>query len=444
MSPHGYYVYGREKGAVYSLFPPGVSFFLYPFVKAFGRGAAFFIMPLLNLALLSLFFVLGTKAVDAVFGLCFSAFTFFNFHVFENSAVIMSDLPSMGLLAAAAYLLWRNGRNPRRFLTAFAGACFGLSLVFRYSNLVGLLPLAWIAWVGWRGRRRLAVLWREIAAFSAAAAALGVLPLAVYTYRLFGTPFRLVYEPISQSRFQAANLGLGLSYYLQSLWRTFGPVPLAIAVFGLAALLLQPKRRSVAAACLLAFFAFFGFHVFHSIQNERYLLPAYPFLGLLFAFGVRETARLTRRSFAATLLVVALCGSIPFARSRPTFRQAENQAEQWAASLAGKIEPGGVVFCDELSGSLRIYQGIPGYRFVPTDGATLLQAADILTSRGRPVYLYVDNALAEEPFRLLLERTPSLARRLEPAAVVRGRVLFKYSPRKQARLTAAEGAGRAP
>ena len=213
-------------------------------MKAAGRPAAFFLMPGLNLILLLLLFYGGAKRISPAFGLCLAASTLFNVVVFENSVEIMSDIPSMALLAASAFILVRNIAKPGRWGLFLAGACFGFSLVVRYSNLMGALPLGYLLWLGFRGeRRRRAV--GDLTAFFGGAFLFGILPLALYTYRLFGTVFRLVYEPLTQSRMNWASFRIGVPYYLRSTAGAFGVPGGILILIGLGSALARPKLRPV-------------------------------------------------------------------------------------------------------------------------------------------------------------------------------------------------------
>jgi len=104
--------------------------------RRIGRTAAFWVLPLLNVALLVLVFLIAARAAGAVFGLVLAAVTFFNFHVFENSVIIMSDLPSMGLLLLAAFLVHRNGLSAKPIRSLLAGACFGPSRLLGFFRFL--------------------------------------------------------------------------------------------------------------------------------------------------------------------------------------------------------------------------------------------------------------------------------------------------------------------
>lgn len=425
-APLGYYLYDFDHGLVYNVFPPGLPLLLYPAVRLFGRAPVFHLLPALNVLLLVLLFLLGTRASGAGFGLVLAAVTFFNFPVFENSLLIMSDLPSLGLLGLSAFFVYRGLPSGRLWLLAAAGGAFGLAFLVRYSNLIAAVPLAALFW--WTGRQGRVRVAAPAGLFAAAAVLAGGLPLALYTHRLFGTVFRLVYEPISQSRVDPGNFVSGVAYYGTSLLRTFGPLTLLVALVGAAGGILRPGRRPAVLVCLLALAVFFGFFALHSIQNERYLLPVYPCLGLLAGWGAVDILNRLGRSFLASLLVLVLLGAAPLLRSRQGFRGGERLAEETAKALAAKVPAEAVVFCEEMSGSLRFYAGLSGYRFLPAEGPVLLETAAILAAKMRPVFFLLDGPAAEERFRRLRDEHPDFDAGLEDRGRVRGRPLFRYSP----------------
>jgi len=425
-APLGYYLFDFDQGLVYNVFPPGLPLFLLPVVRLLGRAPVFWLLPALNAAVLVFLFALGTRAAGAAFGLVLAAVTVFNYPAFENTVVVMSDHPSLALLGLSALLVERGFRSPRLWILFLAGGIFGAAVLVRYSNLVAAVPLA--ALFFWKGRENPGRFASALGAFSAAALLAGALPLALYTHRLFGTPFRLVYEPFSQSRMAWENLGPGAAYYGRSLFRTFGLLTLLAALVGAGSGFFRPRRRPAVVVCLVGLSAFFVFFAFHGIRNERYLLPAYPLLGGLAALGMKEILTRLDRSFLASALILAVLGSGPLLRSRDGFRAGERRAEVVSAALAAKLPAEAVVFCEEISGALRFYAGLTGYRFLPAEDAVLVETASILTAKGRPVYFYLDSPAAEARFLELSGRNEAFQTALRGRGRVRGRPLFEFSP----------------
>jgi nitrogen fixation-related uncharacterized protein len=488
LSPHGYYVYDLDGGLVYNVFPPGMSILLYPFVKLGGRSPAFFVLPFLILIMVGSFYYWGSKLAGPIFGLCLSAAAVFSGNVFENTIVIMSDVPSMALISLSAFLLYRNIKSPRRIRPFVAGALFGFSLMVRYSNLMGAVPLAFLFWAASRDkpsachspvayihgrvRRKYSPMvymamgeyggtgspdkagapppwtpgqnpgprppWRHerngkkiiggLSLFSAGAILFGILPLAVYTDRLFGTVFRLVYEPFNQSRMAWANIGPGISFYLKSMVQAFGIPGLALMAIGLGACVARRRIRAAGLFCALAFMSFFVFYVFHGIREERYLLPAYPFLAVFYAFGVVEIARKFDKSLLAKILIVMVCACYPLVHSAGSYPLGAVSQEVVSSDIQKKVEPRAVVFCDELSGPLRLYAGLPAYRFIWTDPRTLQETLAFFGLNKFAVYFFLDSSPARERFRALTDQDVIPKGRLDFVSNIRGWPLYRIRP----------------
>ncbi len=425
LSPHGHYVYDLNAGLIYNVFPPGTSMFLYPFVKWGGRGAAFFALPVLTLLLVLAFFLLGAKAVDPVFGLLVAILTFINVQVFTNSVFIMSDIPSLALIAASTYSLYLNFKKPRWVYPFAAGACFGFAFLVRYSNLAGALPLVYLFGLGFWKDRRWKELAKNVAAFGTAAFLFGLFPLGLYTHRLFGTFLRLVYEPTTQSLTGLAYLKEGVPFYLKNLSQTFGLPSLLLAVLGLVGCLARPRRRPVGIVCVLGLFSFFAFYAVQSIRQERYLMPGYPFLAVLFAFGVLEVRRFVRRSHVLAVFVVLACAAFLLLRSQSFFSEGTRNEEEIASALSRKVSARAVVFCDEMSGPVRMYAGLPGYRFLWTDPGTLEKTIRILWTMDYDVYFYLDTPTAEFNFPLMVGPDAEREKRVTRVGMIRGRPLVR-------------------
>jgi hypothetical protein len=434
-SPHGYYVFDLRQGLIYSVFPPGLSLLLLPVVKLGGFRASFYVLPLVNLICLLLLFYLASKYVHIVFGICASGLAFFNSQVFENSVALMSDVPSMVLLALSLFCLFKNMRKRHWALPLAAGIAFGFSLVIRYSNLMGGIPVLLMFLVHGKEMKDLKATGLDILRFSGGAVLFGLLPLAFYTHHLFGTFFRLVYEPKTQSQVLLSHFGPGTAFYLGATYRTCGLLGILGIGLGLVTCLVEPKRRPVGLLCGLGYLSFFIFYSFHGLRNERYLIPAVPFLALLYGFGALAVWDKLARTKVLRLLTVAVLAVYPLVFSLPHFRMGIVQEEPAALAVQKKAGPGAVILCDDMSGPLRLYAGFSALRFTWTDDATLREAVSILQAMNRPVYFYLDSESAQARYLDLISRRVLEPKNFREIALINGRPLYKYESGDAAALT---------
>lgn len=401
LSPHGHYVYDFNKGLIYNVFPPGMSFLLLPFVKLNGLSFSFYVLPLLNLAMVVLCFYLASKFVSIFFGLCLSSFTFFNIDVFGNAILIMSDLPSMLLLALTIFFIYLNFKTSRRSWLFVSGAFFGFSLMIRYTNFLGFIPVFSLFLFKFLRLRKAREIFKDLLCFVIPLFIFGIFPFAAYTYHLFGTFLRLVYEPLTQSQIRLANFLKGLSYYSKSLYRTFGPLGLGLVAIGLGDCIVQLKKRFLGLICLLTFLSFLLFYSLNSLQAERFLMPAFPYLALFYGFGVLAAAKIFNKVKFVQFIFVAILAAYPLAHSMPHYSTGPHHEEETSLSLKKRVEGQPAIFCDEMSGPIRLYAGLPTFRLTWTDGPTLHETLDILIHKNFDIYFFLDSESAKSYFLFL-------------------------------------------
>jgi len=426
LSPHGHYVRDFKAGVSYNVFPPGLMWLLLPFVAAGGTSWALLVLPVLTLAVALAFFLLALRHVSAWFAACAAAFMTCNPVVFENTVLLMSDVPSMALTAASAYLLFLNLGKPRPALPAAAGACFGVALALRYSNVAAIAPILVLFAVEWARRRDLVGLVRDVALFGAAATVLGLLPLALYTHAQFGTLLRWTYDPYTATRMNVAHFLPNLVFYARGMLRTFGFPVLAVVAVGIVASVAGKNRRLVAAAGLLTFAAFLLPYAFERLREHRYLMPLYPWLALFYGFGALAIGSLLRRVEFVRRLALAVLVVAPLLVGWHRLPGGTVLRDRTCRLLGQRVGQGAVVFCDDVSGPVRLYANLTGYRFVWTTFEVLAETCETLVRLGRPVYFFLDSDPAKEHFKLLREKGVLGADRIAFLGDVDGYPLWRY------------------
>jgi 4-amino-4-deoxy-L-arabinose transferase-like glycosyltransferase len=244
-----------------------------------------------------------------------------------------------------------------------------------------------------------------------------------------------VYEPKTQSQVLLSHFGPGTAFYLGATYRTCGLLGILGIGLGLVTCLVEPKRRPVGLLCGLGYLSFFIFYSFHGLRNERYLIPAVPFLALLYGFGALAVWDKLARTKVLRLLTVAVLAVYPLVFSLPHFRMGIVQEEPAALAVQKKAGPGAVILCDDMSGPLRLYAGFSALRFTWTDDATLREAVSILQAMNRPVYFYLDSESAQARYLDLISRRVLEPKNFREIALINGRPLYKYESGDAAALT---------
>lgn len=425
LSPHGHFVYNLPKGLIYNVFPPGMFLVLWPFVKIAGASSSFYVLPFLNLIFLILFFYFGTKYVDIYFGICLSAFVFFNRNVFENTVLIMSDLPSMIFVATSIFLFYLNIKSSKRFFIFLAGAIFGFSVMLRYPNLVAGFPFLYLFLVKFRKNPKAKEILKDLLCFGAASCLFGFLPLAIYTHRLFGTFTRIIYEPITSSKMSLANFLGGAFLQWKTLWKSYG-LGVAVILLGLGAVLKDGKKRPVGFLSLIHYFSFFVFYALQSIRHERYLMPSLPLLGVLYGFGVLTLIKRLDKVKFIKFLIVVLLAVYPLSRSIGKYDMGNFSEEKISLQLEKKVEKNAAVFSDLTTGPLRLYSGLSAFRHNWTPDFILRDTLSILASLHIPVYFFLDSPPADEYFQVLINRGYLEPKKIQLISRINGIPLYKY------------------
>jgi len=426
LSPHGHYVRDFEAGVSHNVFPPGLMWLLLPFVAAGGTSWTLLILPVLTLAVALAFFLLALRHVNAWFAACAAVFMVCNPVVFENTVLLMSDVPSMTLTAASAYLLFLNLGKPRPALPAAAGVCFGLALTVRYSNAAAIVPVLALFAMEWARRRDLKALVRDVALFGASATVLGVLPLALYAHAQFGTLLRWTYDPYTATKMSVAHFLPNLVFYARGMLRAFGVPVLAVVALGIVATVAGKGRRLVVAAGLLTVAAFLLPYAFERLREHRYLMPLYPWLGLFYGFGALTIASLFRKAGVVRRLALVVLIVAPLLAGWHRLPGGTVLRDRTCRLLGERVGQGAVVFCDDVSGPVRLYAGLTGYRFVWTTFEVLSETCETLVRLGRPVYFFLDSDPAKEHFKLLRDKGVLSADRIVFVGDIDGYPLWRY------------------
>lgn len=425
-SPHCHYVYNLNKGIIYNVFPPGLSLLLYPFLWIGGRSTVFYVIPCLNIIFLFISFYLASKFVNIFFGILFASFIFFNYQIFMNTIIIMSDVPSMIMVSSSLFLLYFGLIKNRKIFVVLAGIFFGFSILLRYSNLVSIVPLFCIFLLFFIKEKKFKKVIQSFIYFTASTFIFGIIPLLIYTYHLFGTVFRLVYEPITQSKMQLVNVPEGVLYYLKAIYENFGPLGVSLSLIGLIACLLSRKRKSIGIVCASGIVSFLIFYSFHSIHHSRYLIPIFPLLAAMAGFAVLTILEKLKTPKLLKLMLVLLLASYPLIRSIPSYHLGNIPEEKISFFLKKRVENNSVILCDSMSGPLRLYADISTLKFKWTKPSILMETISILIKEGFPVYFLLDSDNAKSHFDFLIKKEFLKLESLKTRQEINGIPFYKF------------------
>jgi hypothetical protein len=260
-------------------------------------------------------YLAGARLFNRAIGLLAAAIMAVAFLPVFYSHLALNDVPTLAPVALALYGAAGVMRRGRRRDYLLAGAAIGLAGATKYTGGIVLACLLVAAMqdasggsLGQSARRLLL------------AVAVGVLAFII------ANPYALLsFDEFSSGLSQQASLaagedpvklgshGNGVAYYLWTLTWGFGWVP-ALAALGGAALLAVRRRIGMALMLIPAPIVFMIFMGNQQRFFGRWLMPIFPILALLGAYGTYELARalgrrrIVRPPVLAALAVVVLLG----------------------------------------------------------------------------------------------------------------------------------------
>ena len=350
--------FGHDLNPHYFLNPPAYSYLLYiVFELWFGSAdavrsiyttdpTAVFVVArvvaaVLGTAAVWLTYLAGERFFNRAVGLVAGAILGFAFLPVFYSHLALNDVPTLAPVALALYGIAGVLRRGRARDYAVAGAGVGLAAATKYTGGITLLCLLAACFCDAAGE-----------SLPAAARRLGLaLALALVAF-VIANPYSLLdpssfFSGVNQQASVSAGQdpvklgtrpGSGITYYLWTFTWGLGWGP-AIAALGGAALLLARRRLATALVLLPAPVAFVIFMGGQQRFFGRWLLPVFPIVALLGAYGAVELVRWLVRArrvpapLAGTIAAVLLLGQSAVADvhndavlSRPDTR---NLARSW-------------------------------------------------------------------------------------------------------------------
>jgi hypothetical protein len=447
--PLGYHAVG-DRGTVVPMYPPGLPMVMAVFQRVAGRGAVFYVVPVLAGVAILATYVMGARLAGKAIGVSSAALlaTSPSF-LFQLTAAPMSDVAVTAWWAVALALLLFDSRAA----AALAGLAASLAILTR-PNLVPLALVAMVALLSAAARERSV---SSRALHRAVCFAIGVVPGCVAVGALYslwyGSPLLSGYGPAS-GLYMWENLGPNLLRYPAWVFASQSPVVLgAFAAPWLVGRLAHGRiargeARAVAVSWLCVVLTVLASYVFYEAFNAwwfvRFMLPAFPPLLVLTSVAIVAAASglpfWPRVLVPVALVAVVAWHGLDYARDHDAFRARSERKYAVAADyVARRLPQNAAVLAMQHSGSVRYYSGRATVRFDLIPPSQLDPTLSALTASGYRPYILLESWEVPEFQKRYAGHSPLAPLDWPPTALMRESQIRIYDPADQQAL-----AGRPP
>jgi hypothetical protein len=430
------YIPASERGFIVPTYPAGVPLLMALFQRVAGKGAVFYLVPLLGGLCVWMTSALGASAHARLTGVIAALLVATSPSFVTELMVPASDVAAAACWTTALVLTIRGG-SPAAL---GAGAAVSLAVLTR-PNLVPLAVVVGLFHV-WRVVRGRVGAARALALFTGAAVP-GCLGVAAINQYLYGSPLSSGYEPFNVL-YALTNAAPNLDRYPRWLMQTQTPfIALALAA-PLFSRSCSDEQRPVRlrrdhVVLLLSFatvvmlsYLFYRPYGREEWEYLRFLLPAYPPL-LVLAVAVTIEVAATTRARAAVRTVAALTVCVLLAawqagesvkRGALAARLVDRRYVDVGRFIDVVLPSNSVVFASLHAGSIRYYSGRQTVNYERLERRWLDEAVAELRRRGRHPFIALEEGempLFRERFSELNELGrldwPPMAERREPIRV---------------------------
>ena len=391
------YLAGRDPRTIVPTYPPGLPLMMAVFQGFGGRGAVYYVVPLLGALGVWLTYLLGHRLGGRTVGLLSSLFLFASPSYLNMLVQPMSDVPAAAVWTLALYF----AIHPASRSAVAAGLATGLAILIR-PNLVPLAGIvALVLLVNPLRRRRLLL-------FGVAVTPAAVL-IAALNQRLYGSPLASGYGPLSvlyaldrvwpnvmrYSRWMLEQQTPAILLWIASPWAMSMARPGAIGEGHTSSHRLTAVLVTIAfpLTVLTLYLPYFGFDHW---SYTRFLLPGFPGFCIGVAGVLATLASRIRWPTGRALapwLIAAPVAAYGFQYSDAAFArvQSNNGATVRLINYIPKLPVKSVFVCLTYSGSIHYYTGRDVVRWEGfVDPASLDTAVDYMRTIGYSVYLVND------------------------------------------------------
>jgi 4-amino-4-deoxy-L-arabinose transferase-like glycosyltransferase len=396
------YIPALERGFIVPTYPAGVPLLMALFQRVAGKGAVFYLVPLLGGLCVWMTSELGSSAHGRLTGVLAALLVATSPSFVTELMVPASDVAATAWWTTALVLTIRGGS----LASLGAGAAVSLAILTR-PNLVPLAVVVGLFYV-WRVVRGRSGAVRSLALFTGAAVP-GCLAVAAINQYLYGSPLSSGYEPFNVL-YALTNAGPNLDRYPRWLMQTQTPfIALAVAapLFSRTGSDEQgPARLQRDHVVLLLSFAtvvmlsylFYRPYGREEWEYLRFLLPAYPPL-LVLAVAVTieivgtTRARATARAVAVLTVCVLLAAwqtSESVKRGALAARLVDQRYVDVGRFINFVLPSNSVVFASLHAGSIRYYSGRQTVNYDRLERRWLDEAVAELRRRGSHPFIALE------------------------------------------------------
>ncbi len=226
------------------------------------------------------------------------------------SRLALNDVPAMAGAALALYGVARAlDGGPRRSDLVLAAVGVGLAASTKYTAGIAVVPLALVLLGAWMKQRDVRKLTRDSILTGVVAGTTFVTtnPFILASPGNFLSDLRYQSEASNDVKLGQSE-GQGIQYYAETLTWSLGWVAVAAMLAGLVLLARQNRlRAAVLAVAPILFILFMGRH---ERYFARWLLPVYPMLCLLAAYGMSRAIDLVAERRGSLAPIAAAVGAI--------------------------------------------------------------------------------------------------------------------------------------
>jgi len=390
-SPIGYRPAAAPIRAYVPIYPPGLPLLLAVAKAVAGQCAIAWVVPLCGGALVWLTYLIGRRLASPAVGATAAWIMATSPVVIFMLGVPMSDVPAGAAWALAAYGCFEEsglgvaiGGLGAALAILIRPQLTPLALVLAIQVLFGGTDRAWARRVG-------------LCARFSAGTLLGVLAIALFNQRVYGSPVISGYGSLTVL-FSPSYLLTNVRLYGGWLIRSHTPLLLAgIVALAVPASWFGKRHRLEGRVTLLGLLLvvtclYFFYEPWNAWWYLRFFLPCWPALAVGSAWLL--TNRLTPRyGLVAVALVVAVgLRNLTFVRNENIFRnrRADLRYVEAARAVQKLTEPDSVILSMQQSGGIHYYAQRDILRFDQVDPAWLDRVVAWFEARHRHVYILLD------------------------------------------------------